>query len=506
MATLDEILDYAMKRMSPRERAQMMGAPRNLFEGRDSGSLYARGIGLGGTIPATIGGGQNTVVNVPPPPRAASPAVNPQDGEDQALVRQAGFAEANAAVSPLMGDWRTTPVQALTAALAGYGRGSYSAKQDIAAGAEKRAEAETKRQEREAANAQRKALLDEIAKLPEDQRAVAMLDPGAYAQARAKALFPEPSKPQIVGGEAAGYFSVDPSTGQASQVIPGIGRAPTAPTARYESSGGMIFDKFTGQVINAGVAPPSTTVGKLIAERDQLAPDDPRRAAYDAAIAKETTRGDGITVGTDENGKPIVQIGGAGAPPKPPAGYEWTDNTYTQLRPIPGGPAEAASADLAGRMALLPGAKQDVADVRNLLVDQATGRVNRGAVVAANPPVPFGLIGALPGVGREVASRVMASIDTMVRLRSGASATEAESERLMGIYMPLATDTEGTVKSKLDRLDRDLKAAEEQFTRGKGGVGSAVKVSPTAPAPAVPLAPTAPAAEGDEYQLMFGVP
>jgi len=41
---------------------------------------------------------------------------------------------------------------------------------------------------------------------------------------------------------------------------------------------------------------PKTELGKLIAERDKLSPDDPRRKTYDAAIAKTTTHSPGTNV------------------------------------------------------------------------------------------------------------------------------------------------------------------------------------------------------------------
>jgi hypothetical protein len=521
MATLDEILDYAMKRMTPEQRLRL-GGPRDLFNRDREDSLYGGGLGLGGGVDR-LGGTRatrsaavdnRTTVNVEAAPRAPAPVARPTDADEAAQVSQAGWAAANTALSPLLSDWRTTPAAALTAAIGGYGRGAYAAKQDIAAGAAEKAAAEAKRRQQEA--------LDEaIQGLPPEQQARVRLLAGLGATDRAAdVIAPPPVENKVVGGAL-----VNPVTGEAVYQAPpepitpyqqaqlDIERAKLeqggAPSARYESSGGLIYDKFTGQIINQAVAPPSTQLGKLIAERDALAPDDPRRPAYEAAIAKESTRGDGITMTTDENGRPVVQIGGQGGElPKPPTGYRYTDGTGASLEPIPGGPAEAASADLAGRVALLPGAKEDVTAVKNMLIDPKTGAVNRSAVVASNPPIPF--IGALPGTGREVDSRISAAADTMVRLRSGASATESEMARLKAMYTPYATDSEATVKSKIARLERDLQVAEEQFMRGKGGVTNAVKVPQAAPAMSggalKPVAPAAPAAEDDEYQSLFGVP
>lgn len=292
MATLEEILAYAERRMSPRERAQI-GMPRNLFENQGSASLYAgRGIGLGGTIPSTIGGGNNTVVNIPPQQRPAAPAVNPQDAEDQALVRQAGFAEANSDVARVLQNPLTaTPFATLAAAVGGYGRGSYAAKQDVAASADKRMEAEAKRQELEAAKAQQAALEAEIAKLPPEQQGRFRLLAGVGAKDRAadvvapppvenkvvgdalvnpvtgEAIYQAPGKPQIVGGETGGYYAVDPITGATRQIIGGIGRAP-------QSEELVSIDTPDGPIL----VPRSQAVGKRPGSTRDLAGTEGERA------------------------------------------------------------------------------------------------------------------------------------------------------------------------------------------------------------------------------------
>lgn len=87
-----------------------------------------------------------------------------------------------------------------------------------------------------------------------------------------------------------------------------------------------------------------TTLSRLIAERDALPPDDPRRPQYDAAIEMETTRkdptpyyqflpsGEGYLRGNARTGRvePVTVSGGPSAPPAP-----------GPTAPVPGAPAGA---------------------------------------------------------------------------------------------------------------------------------------------------------------------
>ena len=83
-----------------------------------------------------------------------------------------------------------------------------------------------------------------------------------------------------------------------------------------------------------------------------------------------------------------------------------------------------------------------------------------------------------PGLSRLASqlSRMAGAVDTLIRARTGAAATDAETARLMGMYMPSAADSPELVKSKLNRLDRDLRVMQEQFMRGKGGVENAPQI------------------------------
>ena len=271
----------------------------------------------------------NTTVNVPPAAPAPQPrtgVMGPQNAEERALVSQGGWAGASEAVAPLLGDWRTTPLQVISTALAGYNRGTYGAQQDLAANRQKQLEMEVAQEELQmrrdavaAKQAQAAALEAQIAKLPPDQqeKVRTLYGLGATEQA-AKVISPDPVKREIVGGQEAGYFAVNPATGESEQVLKGIGRAPTQAPETFsilspEQVKAMGLPPGTYQMSSRGKLDPiggSTAAGsplaKLIAERDALPEGDPRRSSYDAAIAKETTRGGGIRIGPDGT----VQIGG----------------------------------------------------------------------------------------------------------------------------------------------------------------------------------------------------
>ena len=384
-------------------------------------------------------------------------------------------------------------MQVLANALAGYNTARYRAKQGLRAeereekkfALEERglnariaaSEAEAAREERKFASEQAQAqaaqaAVEGMADGPQKENARRLLAIGETDEL-AKLLNPDPTKYEMIGDDVVGRFAVNPQDpSDIRQIMPGVGRAPSAPVPQFELSGGVRMNKFTGEIERipgAGTLPP---IGQLQAYRDSLPEGDPRREEVQKAIDKANAApSSGITVGIDEAGNPIMSVGGAGAIQKPPTGYRYKAGSNLQeLEPIPGGPGEVASADVAGRMALLPGAREDIKVVKDLLIDPVTKKVNRAAIIAANPPIPF--VGALPGQGREIDSRIEAAIDTMIRLRTGAGGSVEEMARLRNIYTPYGGDSDATVKNKIDRLDRDLSSAQEQFSRGKGGMPS----------------------------------
>lgn len=272
----------------------------------------------------------NTTVNVPaaaPAPQPRTGVMGPQNDDERALVSQGGWAGASAAVQPLLGDWRTTPLQVISTALAGYNQGRYGAQQDLAQNRLQQArldaaqeELQMRRDANAAQQARAAALEASIAKLPPDQQEKVRMLYGLGAEEQAaKVISPDPIKREVVGGQEGGYFAVNPVTGEAEQVVKGMGRAPTQAPESYrtltpDEVKAMGLPPGTYQMSSRGKLDPigssggtaASPLAKLIAERDALPEGDPRRTAYDAAIAKETTRGGGIRIGPDGS----VQIGG----------------------------------------------------------------------------------------------------------------------------------------------------------------------------------------------------
>lgn len=151
----------------------------------------------------------NTTVNVPPAPAPAVPRTGiagPMTDEERALVNQGGWAGASAAVQPLLGDWRTSPLQVISAALGGYNQGRYGAQQDLAANRQKQLELQAAQEElqmrRDAVAAKQKqaAMLEaQIAKLPPDQQdKVRMLYGLGATEQAAKVISPEAGESKVL--------------------------------------------------------------------------------------------------------------------------------------------------------------------------------------------------------------------------------------------------------------------------------------------------------------------
>ena len=174
-------------------------------------------------------GGQQTINVNTAPPRDPAGAAMPSTPDESALASQAGWAGANEAVAPFLGDWRATPAQILAAAVGGYNRSRYTAQQDIAA--QRRADEAfgLQKQQLEAAQVktqaeaqQRQAIMAEIRKLPPGEQTIALLDPEGWAKAKAGQMFPEPQKLMSVGNTV-----FDPATRQPVYQAPFAPRDPS---------------------------------------------------------------------------------------------------------------------------------------------------------------------------------------------------------------------------------------------------------------------------------------
>jgi hypothetical protein len=539
------------------KRAGIAGAPQGIPPATGGSLIKTRELGPL-TPEAGMAKAQQTVAArpaSPPPPPGDRPA--PQDPPNRGGGKLSGFALAGGFAG--MGDanadmdWRTTPVQALTRALGGFSRGAFQALAMEGDQADRRETRDLRKQmmemelgDRQAQRAQavqgEEALADAMSGLaPNDQKTARLLMSVGDKEGLSRLLGvagPEEQKRYEVGGslvdatgnviyqapedpaaapEAKRYNVGGALVDENGKVVYQAPAGAASSTADWDMSGGLLFNTRTGEVKNSPVAPASGSKiisGKAAEELGMpgFVLEQTAGGRYEVLSKPE---GAGTTV-YDRDGNPIVQMGAGGAAPKAPSGYRWTDQTFNQMEPIPGGPAEAASSELAGKASMLPGSLEDVKAATDMLVDPKTGDVNRTAVISASPPIPF--VGALPvGGGREVDSRLTGAIDTLIRARTGAAATESEMDRMTGMYMPRATDSDSVVKSKLDRLNRDLTVMQEQIARGKGGVENAVQVPAGAPPEAPGMAavgeqlaqPSAPPQAGavvDGYRFKGGNP
>lgn len=156
-------------------------------------------------------------INIAPPanaPRLPAGAAQPMTPEDQALVSQGGWAGAANSVAPLMSDWRTTPAQALLAAVGGYKSGKYAAQQDLENRQLKREELAGMQAQRGMEQAKLQAALDQqaqlnayIQQLPPEQQAAAMANPEAFFKAQMDA---KQVKWAEGGSDATGRFLYNP--------------------------------------------------------------------------------------------------------------------------------------------------------------------------------------------------------------------------------------------------------------------------------------------------------
>jgi hypothetical protein len=136
--------------------------------------------------------------------------------------------------------------------------------------------------------------------------------------------------------------------------------------------------------------------------------------------------------------------------------------------------AKPVSGPAATIQSMAPGALADLSQIGASLIDPQSGAVNRQLLATMNVP---GLGMAVPGTGgAQLRSAFEGALDTMIRIRTGAAASESEMENQRKTYMPSPLDDDAMVADKLARFDRDLRSALEIAGRGYPG-------APTAPTP-----------------------
>lgn len=146
---------------------------------------------------------------------------------------------------------------------------------------------------------------------------------------------------------------------------------------------------------------------------------------------------------------------------KLPSGFRWIDpkNQEAGVEPIPGGPATQIPGELAARIGMGDNfLKNDLPYLRqpeNL--EAATGPVDRAQAWA--------------GIGKpaEVERKFQSGVEVLSRLLSGAGMTQVEIDEKTKRYMPTISDGPESLKTKLNQLEAEIRAAGDAAMRGRGG-------------------------------------
>ena len=146
---------------------------------------------------------------------------------------------------------------------------------------------------------------------------------------------------------------------------------------------------------------------------------------------------------------------------KLPSGYEWLDpNDQSKgVKPIAGGPAEQIPGELAARVGMgdnfLNNDLPVLRDPANL--EAATGPIDR--------------VQAWAGYGKpaEIERKFQSGVEVLSRLLSGAGMTQVEIDEKTKRYMPTLADGPESLKTKIDQLEAEIRAAGNAAMRGRGG-------------------------------------
>lgn len=160
--------------------------------------------------------------------------------------------------------------------------------------------------------------------------------------------------------------------------------------------------------------------------------------------------GGGVTIAPDGT----IQIGG-----KIPAGFQPDPETPGALMPIPGGPGEQISGELAARLGLADNFLERAPALRQKLLDGD----------ASGPWDVFQARNNQSSAQAEVHRELEYGVEALVRMLTGAGMNMAEAEERARRYLPTYTDKAASMVSKLDGLTDYLRSTKEMAMRGRGG-------------------------------------
>lgn len=146
---------------------------------------------------------------------------------------------------------------------------------------------------------------------------------------------------------------------------------------------------------------------------------------------------------------------------KLPSGYEWLDpNDQSKgVKPIAGGPAEQIPGELAARVGM----------GENFLTKDLPVLRDPANLEAATGPIDRALAWAGYGKPAELQRKFQSGVEVLSRLLSGAGMTQVEIDEKTSRYMPTLADGPESLKTKLNQLEAEIKAAGDAAMRGRGG-------------------------------------
>ena len=147
--------------------------------------------------------------------------------------------------------------------------------------------------------------------------------------------------------------------------------------------------------------------------------------------------------------------------PKPPSGFEWTEDG-SGLRPIPGGPADNMTPDQAGRAAMVEDMGRNLETLAETLI-QEDGSIDRAAVAQMHVPFTEGV-----GQGRLARVALLNTIETRLRLETGAAAPDTEVQRLFKRFEPKLVDSDEVIKYKIETMNGFLRDVRKFMRPDKG--------------------------------------
>jgi hypothetical protein len=187
--------------------------------------------------------------------------------------------------------------------------------------------------------------------------------------------------------------------------------------------------------------------------------------------------------------KSIATPADATKPPKPPKDYEWTDNSYTEVRPIKGGPKDSSGRDAAKAQ----GAVQK-ADIVIGKVDEA---LNQTGVLSTG--LTGKVLGVVPGTKAYDLDKTIDTIKAQIGFSelqamreaspTGGALGQVAIQELVMLQSTIASLEHGQSEAQVRRA---LQQVKKHFENWKAAVTQAQQGQ----APATPAAPQAPQGGG----------